>query len=306
MYDQVPPLKVWIFTALAAFAMLFLFLSYCYTGVGPYVKLLKESNSSLEKALIENNAKDTSALSVVVIGSSLLERALADPKDVERAIAEKVQRPVNFFRLSVYYMSMNIAERMRFFEYITKYPPDYLFVENIGINLDDPFGESLPTPIDAALLHLRNEFRATSGLPMHENYYNRWYQFDHTPAPTSSFFNFEFDSSMFKFLLTKRMIVRKVSENETANKAYEALKGKSKVFFLGMPQSNKLQPDFLDTDSTAEFNNVMKTYKDNYDIGYWQYSGVMPDSCFSDGFHLNQPGAKKYQEWFVSQLASLE
>lgn len=306
MYDQAPPIKVWLFTALAAVVLLGLFLSYCYTGVGPYVKVVRESNSSLEKALIENNAKDTSALSVVVIGSSLLERALADPKDVERAIEEKVQKPTNFFRLSVYYMSMDIAERMKFFEYISKYPPDYLFIENIGVNLDDPFGEALPTPIDAALLHLRNEFRASTGLPTHENYYNRWYKFDHTPAATSSFFNFDFDSTMFKFLTTKRMIVRKVSENETANKAYEELKGKTKVFFLGMPQSNKLQPDFLDAESTAEFENVMKTYKDNYDIGYWQYPGVMPDSCFSDGFHLNQPGAKKYQEWFISQLASLE
>lgn len=305
MYEDAPPLKVWAFTALAAFILLFLFLSYCYTDIGPYVKVLEESNASLEKALIENT-QDTSALSVVVIGSSLLERALADPKEVEQAIIEKTKRPAKFFRLSVYYMSMNIAERMKFFEYVAKHPPDYLFVENIGINLDDPFGESLPTPIDAALLHLRNEFRSTAGLPTHEDYYNRWYQYDHTPAPTSSFFNFEFDSSMFKFLLTKRMIVRKVSENKTANEAYAALKGKSKVFFLGMPQSDKLQPDFLDPEATAEFENVMKTYKENYDIGYWQYPGVMPDSCFSDGFHLNQPGAKKYQEWFVSQLASIE
>ena len=303
--QDAPPLKVWAFTAVAAFLLLSLFLSYCYTGIGPYVKVLRESNSSLEKALIENNVKDTSALSVVVIGSSLLERALADPKDIERAISEKIQKPVKFFRLSVYYMSMDIAERMEFFEYIAKHPPDYLFLENIGINLDDPLGESLPVPIDAALLHLRNEFRLTTGLPPHENYYNRWYQFDLTPAPTSSFFNFEFDSSSYKFFLTKKMLVRKVSENEIANKAYAALKGKQSIF-LGMPQSNKLPLEFLDAEATLEFENVKKVYKENYDIGFWKYPGVMPDSCFSDGFHVNQPGAKKYQEWFVSQLASLE
>jgi hypothetical protein len=306
MQEHAPPLKVWAFTAVAAFLLLFLFLSYCYTGIGPYVKVLRESNSSLEKALIENNVKDTSALSVVVVGSSLLERALPDPKDVERAISEKTQKPVKFLRLSIYYMSMDIAERMKFFEYITKHPPDYLFLENIGINLDDPLGEALPVPVDAALLHLRNEFRFKTGLPPHENYYNRWSQFDLTPAPTSSFFNFEFDSSSYKFFLTKRMLVRKVSENEIANKAYAALKGKTKVFFLGMPQSNKLPPEFLDADATVEFENVKKIYKENYNIGFWKYPGVMPDSCFSDGFHVNQPGAKKYQEWFVSQLASLE
>lgn len=304
MYDDVPPLKVWIYTAIAALSALFLFLSYCYTGIGPYSKVLKESHSSLETALMENNSKDTSALSVVVIGSSLLERALADPREVAQAISDHTQQPANFLRLSIYYMSMYIAEEMHFFEYITKHPPDYLFIENIGINLDDPMGESLPTQIDASLLHLRNEFRSIAGLPTHENYYNRWYQYDHTPAPTSAFFNFEFDSSMFKYLLTKEMIVRKVSENETANKAYAALKGKTKVFFLGMPQSDKIRPNFLDEEATTEFNSVMQEYEENYDIGYWQYPFVMPDSCFSDGFHLNQAGAKKYQQWFVSQLAS--
>lgn len=305
MYDDIPPLKVWAYTALAGFSMLFLFLSYCYTGIGPYERELKKSNAGLEAALFENNSKDTSAVSIVVVGSSLLERALVDPREVEKAISEKTQRPTKFLRISIYNMTMKLAGHLNLFEYLTKYPPDYLFLENVGLNLDDPPGGSLPTPIDAALLNLRNEFRETVNLPTHENYYTRWYTFDILPAPTNAFYTCEFDSATYKFLETKRMIVRTVSQNERTNKAYAALKGKTKIFFLGMPQAHELQPDFLDDAATAEFDEVKKEYNRDYNIGYWHYTGVMPDSCFSDGFHLNVTGAKKYKDWFVSQFPSI-
>ncbi len=306
MYDEAPPVKVFGYAGLAVFSLLFLFLSYCYIGFGPYSNELKKSNLGLQAALFENNSKDTSSLSVVVVGSSLLERALVDPREIEKAISEQTKRPAEFLRISIYYMSMDLAYEMDLFEYLIKYPPDYLFLENIGINLDDPFGEALPTQVDAALLNLRNIFRSNMGLSLHENYYNRWYTFDIMPPATNPFYTFEFDSSMYKFLETKRMIVRKVSENERANEAYAVLKGKTKIIFLGMPMAHGLQPDFLDEPSAAAFNNVMNDYQRDYDINYWQYTDVMPDSCFSDGFHLNVIGAKKYQDWFVSKLASLE
>ena len=306
MYDDAPPLKVWAYSGLAVFSLLFLFLSYCYMGFGPYAKELKKSNLGLQAALFENNSKDTTSLSVVVVGSSLLERALVDPRDIEKAISEQTKKAAEFLRISIYYMSMDLAYEMDLFEHLVKHPPDYLFLENIGINLDDPFGEGLPAPVDAALLNLRNVFRSKMGLPLHENYYNRWYTFDIMPHPTNPFYTFEFDSSTYKSLETKRMIVRKVSENERANEAYAALKEKTKIIFLGMPIAQGLQPDFLDEPAAKVFNNVMKDYQRDYNINYWQYTDVMPDSCFSDGFHLNVMGAKKYQDWFVSKLASLE
>ena len=306
MYDEAPPVKVWGYTGLAVFSLLFLFLSYCYTDFGPYSKELKKSNLGLQAALYENNSKDTSSLSVVVVGSSLLERALVDTREIEKAISEQTKKPAEFLRISIYYMTMDLAYEMDLFEYLVKYPPDYLFLENISINLDDPFGEALPVQVDAALLNLRNIFRTNMGLPVHENYYNRWYTFDIMPPATNPFYTFEFDSSTYKFLETKRMNVRKVSENERANEAYAALKGKTKIIFLGMPVAHGLRPVFLDEPAAAAFNNVMKDYHGDYDINYWQYTDVMPDSCFSDGFHLNFTGAKKYQDWFVSKLASLE
>lgn len=92
MYEDAPPLKVWTYSALAAFSLLFLFLFYCYSGYGPYANALEKSHKSLEEALIENNTTDTSTVSVVILGSSLLERALVDPQELEDRIVKETKR----------------------------------------------------------------------------------------------------------------------------------------------------------------------------------------------------------------------
>ena len=53
--------------------------------------------------------------------------------------------------------------------------------------------------------------------------------------------------SRLRSLQTKKCVVRKVTQNDVANSAYDALmKRNTKVIFLDMPQSNKLQANFLD------------------------------------------------------------
>ena len=43
MYDEAPSVKVWGYTGLAVVSLLFLFLSYCYMGFGPYSNELKKA-----------------------------------------------------------------------------------------------------------------------------------------------------------------------------------------------------------------------------------------------------------------------
>jgi hypothetical protein len=255
--------------------------------------------------LIENNAVDTSAVSVVILGSSLLESAIVDSERLEGQIIKQTKRKTNVLRLAIYNMDMDIAERIDFFKCITKYPPKYLFIENIGMNLNDAPGEAIPVPIDAALLHLRNKFRSSIGLSVHENYYAKWYTYNTKPLQENGFYTLDFDSLSFKAFQKKEMFVRKISDNETANAAYEALKGKTKIVFFGLPHSDKLRPHFLNENGTAEFNELMESYKQNYEIDYWPFPGFLPDSCFTEGFHVNYIGAQKYEDWFVSQFASI-
>ncbi len=308
MYEDAPPLKVWAYSALAVVSLLFLFLSFTYSGYGPYARVLKKSKRSLEAALIKNNTRDTTAISVVILGSSLTERALLDAEDIEASIFEQTKKRTNVLRVAIYFMNMDLAERIDFFGYINRYPPQYLFIENFGMNLDDDHESMLlPPPIDATLLYLRNQLRSLIGLASHENYYTKWYTFDSKPSPDHDFYTDKFDSATFKSLQVKQCVVRKISQNEVANSAYEALSKKNtKIVFLDMPQSDKLQTNFLDKSSTAELNKLLEYYRQQYNIDYWQYPGVLNDSCFMDGIHLNYKGAMKYREWLASKFASIK
>ena len=302
---ETPPLKVWAYSAGAACGLLFLFLFYCYSGYGPLATTLEIGKKSLQAALIENNTVDASTVSVVILGSSLLERALVDPAELEAQIVKQTKRKTNVLRVALYSMDMNIAERVGFFKHITKYPPQYLFIENAGVNLKDAFGAGLPIQVDAAVLHLRNKYRTLSGLPLHQNYFAKWYTYDTKPSPESDFYNGSFDSVAFKFFQKTEMFVRDVSENETANAAYKALIGKTKIVFLDMPQSDKLRPHFLNENEAAKLKKVLEYYKRNYEIDYWPYPHILPDSYFTEGYHVNSQGAAKYEDWFVSRFAAM-
>jgi hypothetical protein len=170
MFDEAPPLKVWAYPIAVFFLIVLSFFSYVYSSYGPYKTVLQQSNKSLQAALIETT-RDTSAISIVILGSSLTERALLDPHEIEDSIFQVTHKKTKVLRVALNYMNMDLARRIDFFEYVSKNPPDYLFIENFGLNLEDNDSTSaIPVPIDAALLHIRNQIRTKLGLGSHDNY----------------------------------------------------------------------------------------------------------------------------------------
>ncbi|HEY5917620.1 MAG TPA: hypothetical protein VIU13_09475 [Chryseolinea sp.] len=303
MADEAPPLRVLLYPILTVSIIAALFFFYCYSPYGPYDQVVALSNKNLEKALVETTG-DTSALSIVVVGSSITEHAFADARKIEDSILRRTHIKTKILRVSLNSMGPDLAKRIDFYEYINKYPPNYLFVENFCFNFDhvDSTGGIAP-PIDAALLQIRNYVRNALSIGPQDNYYIKWYTFD--TKPSIEFYTHEFDSIAFKGGLRTKCVVRKVSKNGLANNAFDTLmKRKTKVVFLDMPQSNKLKHNFLDPESTSELNEVLKFYKKRYGIDYWALPRVMDDSTFIDGLHLNSTGAMQYQEWFVSEFSA--
>jgi hypothetical protein len=250
--------------------------------------------------------QDTSTLSIVILGSSLTQYALKDPTELEDSISQLTNKKVKVLRLALNFMDMDIAQHIDFFNYISKYPPKYLFIENFSFNLDHDGKSGIPQQIDVALLHIRNLVRNAIGRPAHENYFMKWYTFDVKPLPEEDFYTHKFDSMTFKALLrSKGSIVRQASQNSAANSAYKALmKSNAKVIFLDMPMCNRFPPNFLDQQSTSELNKILNFYKTEYRVDYWRFPYTMDISLFFDGAHLNSKGAMQYQKWFVSEIAS--
>ena len=303
MADEAPPLRVLLYPILTVAAMVLLFFSYTYSSYGPYSQVVALSNKNLEKALIETTS-DTSTVSIVVVGSSLTEHAFENVRGIEDSIFRRTHKKAKILRVSLNYMDLDLSKRIDIYGYVSKYSPNYLFIENYCFNINnvDTAGRIAP-PIDAALLQIRNYVRNAVGATTQDNYYIKWYTFD--VKPPNEFYTDDFDSLMFKGLQRNKCVARSATKNGVANSAFEVLmKKNTKVVFLDMPQSNKLQTNFLDRESTAELDEVLKFYKTRYHIDYWGLPRVMDDSSFTDGIHLNAKGAKQYQEWFVSELAA--
>jgi hypothetical protein len=305
MAEDAPPLRVWPYPVLAASAMVALFLYYAYSSSGPYGSVVAQSNKNLEEALVELT-RDTSNLSIVVVGSSLTEHAFPDAREIEDSIFSYTRKKAKILRISLNYMDIGLANRIDLYDYILKYPPDYLFLENFSFNIDHvDSASSITPPIDAALLEIRNYIRNALGVGTADNYYVKWYTFG--LKPTHEFYTTNFDSITFKGLQTKKCVARKVIKNGIANRAYdELIKRNKKVVFLDMPQSDKLQTNFLDHEATSELDEVMTYYKTKHGIDYWRFPRVMDDECFTDGIHLNYKGAMQYQKWFVSEFPSIK
>ncbi|HMG92473.1 MAG TPA: hypothetical protein VK589_20585, partial [Chryseolinea sp.] len=193
-----------------------------------------------------------------------------------------------------------------FYKYISKYPPDYVFLENFSFNIDHVDSASTITPpISAALLEIRNYIRNALGIGSADNFYVKWYTFD--LKPTHEFYSDDFDSIIFKGLQSKKCLARKATKNGIANSTYDELvKRNTKVVFLDMPQSDKLTTNFLDQEATTKLDEVMKYYKTQHRVDYWQFPRQMDDACFTDGIHLNYKGAMQYQKWFVSEFPSIK
>lgn len=304
--SEAPPLRIWLLPVLVALIIVGSFLYYCYSANGPYAKVVALSNKNLENALIENTS-DTSAISIVILGSSLTEYALVDPHGLEDSISQLTNKKTKVLRVALNYMDMKVAKRIDFFGYVSKYPPDYLFVENFSFNLNHSDTISgMPEPINVALLQIRNLVRSAIGVQAHDNYYNRWYTFDIKPLPSEHYYTLKFDSITFKALQkSKGCSVRKVAQNSVANSAYDALtKRKTKVVFLDMPLSKHFPHNFLNQQLASEHAKNLQVYKSKYNVDYWPFPYIIDDSCYVDGAHLNSKGALQYQKWFVSHVAS--
>lgn len=303
MPEEAPPLKVWVYSGSVIFFFLSLFLTLAYSGIGPYGKVIETSNRNLEKALSEIS-KDTSAISIVFLGSSLTEDAIEDPKALEESISRLTNKPVNILRVAIYFLNIDLATRIDFFKYIVKHPPEYLFVENFAINLEEEdLSSNVPEEITATLFYFRNAIRSKLGMSTGDDYYVKWHSFDTSPTP--DFYLDDFDSTTFKLLLNERTHVRQISQNAVANGAYEALQKKgTTVVFLDMPQTTDLPKNLLDEKGTVELNELLDQYKQQYNVEYWPFTGSICDSCYIDGIHLNYKGSPQYQEWFARELAS--
>ena len=307
MNVTLPPLKVWYFVGGIFLLLLTSCIYFSYSLAQPKVD---NEQKLLEESIKENNTTDSSKTAIVFLGSSLARCAFPDTKGLEEKIFNESNRKVSIFRMGFDGLNMAMVEDLKIFDFLKKYPPQYLFLESNRLNFEagdennKQFKQPLPMVIFTYDLGMWLKSKIGLGTYPVENPYVSNIQNYIVDKQTFGdiYYNNETNSAYFKTLLIAKRYVRRVAENKIANEAYgELIKKGTKIIFLDMPKAEALK-NVYSQKYAKDIEPVLSFYKENYGIDCWTYPNILSDSCFFDGGHLKYIGSKAYQDWFVTQF----
>lgn len=298
MNETSPPLKIWGYAFSITALIILVFIIFPNNTDN---QKHKYTQNKLRKAIIKNNETSSTNTSIVLLGSSLTRCALENIPQIESELSKKKSRKSNVLRVSIDGLNNETTDQIRFFDFITEYPPNYLFIESNNLNIDGISHKERVNLIASSLENMISFIKKTLGFSI-----NYEIMISKTPLD-SPFYKDHFDTVIYSELLLKKRFVRTFLQNKTANTAYaELIKSNTKIIFLDMPRASKLESVWLDKNQKKELHALMDTYRQKYGIECWKYPSTMNDSDFSDGGHLNYKGAKKYEQWFVNKFNLLK
>ncbi|NRS88735.1 hypothetical protein HNQ02_001653 [Flavobacterium sp. 7E] len=298
MNEISPPLKIWGY---AVSITVFIILVFMIVPNNTDNQKHKYIQYNLRKAIIKNNETSSTNTSIVFLGSSLTGCALENIPQIENKISKNKSSKSSVLRVAISGLNYKTIDQIRFFDFITKYPPSYLFIEINHLNIDDKSSNEMFDILESSTDNMITFIKKTLGFSI-----NYEFMIGETSLD-NPFYKDHFNTVIYSRLLLKKRFVRTFLQNKTANTAYaELIKSNTKIIFLDMPRASKLESVWLDKSQKKELATLMDTYKEKYGIECWKYPSTMNDSDFSDGGHLNYKGAKKYEQWFVNKFNLLK
>ena len=299
MNETSPPLKVWLYTIITVVVLLLISAFVLKTENKKRKTDYSEYNTKIRKILIKNNNSNTNKSSVVFLGSSLTGHALYNLPLIDKKFRLNNNQGTNSCTIAINALNNEKIADLQLFDELINHPPDYLFIEINHVLIDDQKQEipfwSLHYAVNNLFLYAKN------ALGME-------------PEPTINFFTVstknplfgdQFNTAIYDKLLEKKRLVREFETNKILNNACKALQHKkTKIIFLDLPRGSRLEKIWLNTSQKIAWQAVLEKYKLYYKIDLWRYPYVLNNSDFTDGGHLNYKGAKKYQDWIISQFKS--
>jgi hypothetical protein len=260
-------------------------------------KTALEVKDLIKKSGIGHTKDANSTTSIIFLGSSLTRHALYNFEETEKLFTLNPKSKTTILKLAINGLSYEELKESKTLEYIIESPPDYLFIESNHINIENKSHDGkfklLSFYLNNLVLIARKIF---NGL---EDEFKKIFE----ATPEDPFFTGNFNKDHFAQILLIKRDVRKFSQNKEVNESYaELIKRKTKIIFLDMPRSSKLDCVWLNSTQKKELQTLLQAYKQSYNIEYWKYPYSLKDSDFIDGGHLNSKGAKKYQKWLATQF----
>jgi hypothetical protein len=301
MNETSPPLKVWLYTVSTVFVLLLISVFDLQTENKNKQKEYKNINSKVRKILNQNNSSHAARPSVVFLGSSLTGHALYNLNSIDERfeLNQKKASPI-ICSIAINALDNEKIAHLQLFESLIANPPDYLFMEINHVLVDDKQPNFYLKTLNQATNNLVSFTRKMVGMA------------DETQisffksTPKNPLFEDNFNTEIFQQLLQKERVVRTFKQNKLLNETCLTLqRKKTKIIFLDLPRAPLLEQNWLSHTQKKAWTEVLKKYQRTYKIKFWKYPYVLNNSEFTDGGHLNYKGAKKYQDWIITQFKLL-
>lgn len=301
MNETSPPLKVWLYTVSTILVLVLISVFGLQTEKKNKQIEYKNINTKVRKILKVNNSSNVARPSVVFLGSSLIGHALYNLNTIdEKFELKKTKASPKICSIAINALDNEKINKLKLFEELVNHPPDYLFIEINHILVDGEETELTLMYLKIAINNLFLFVKNTIGLAPEKtiNFFKI--------TPENALFHDQFNIEDYKQLLQKKRSVRLFNENKILNEACTALQlKKTKIIFIDLPRAPQLEQIWLSSTQKRTWIEVLKKYQRTYKIGFWKYPNLLNNSDFVDGGHLNYKGAKKYQDWLITQFKLL-
>ncbi|MGZ9677125.1 hypothetical protein [Flavobacterium sp. GNP001] len=301
MNETSPPLKVWLYTVSTILVLVLISVFGLQTEKKNKQIEYKNINTKVRKILKVNNSSNAARPSVVFLGSSLIGHALYNLNTIdEKFELKKTKASPKICSIAINALDNEKINKLKLFEELVNHPPDYLFIEINHILVD---GEETELTLKYLKIAINNLFlfvKNTIGLAPEKtiNFFKI--------KPENALFHDQFNIEDYKQLLQKKRSVRLFNENKILNEACLDLQlKKTKIIFIDLPRAPQLEQIWLSSTQKKVWIEVLKKYQRSYKIDFWKYPNLLNNSDFVDGGHLNYKGAKKYQDWLITQFKLL-
>ncbi|MGJ7033731.1 hypothetical protein [Niabella hirudinis] len=294
--QNAPPLKIWI----PVLVIVFCGYMALYISVVNDPDVFLELDQDTETLLKDYVAKqDDSTLTVVVLGTSLVQAGVADEDFFRHAAALRYKRKIRVFKLfgSGGYLEQ-FTQNSRVFDLLATYPPDLLLIEEnlIGYHVMQKKTRNflMYEKLRSFYAIKKSSPEKAAGIP---------FQLPVIPQTEDLIRDTVHIDAYVKAAAGRT--VRTYAENKSVDPFLQRLTaGGAKIVILNFPRPYPIESGIRSGKYAAQFRQLLQDYQQQFGIRYWSFDQPLPFSCFCDFGHMNREGAAVFSQWVLQKIVS--
>jgi len=295
--QHVPPLRVWVYTALLLTALL-IFLG-CEDRI-PALRRIGESRAVQYMNLQRLDRNAAAKLKVIALGSSKVFYAVDYDDIFARRLATEA-RPVVFRRLT--WSEAKPADMESVLQRIVRHPPDWLLVESDLLLFDHSARFPIRDHLRPLEVHLNSLFTPTAGEEELRSNLAQNDGRDSFPTEQECLARQSPDMRLVYAMHVATWKTSTAAQRERYLKWLRVLRAQgTKIVLLGIPRAPWAQAVFP-ARLTADNRAVLHSLVNEEGFELWQSQPMMAEA-FCDEGHMSALGRAQFSDWLAQRLAS--